>query len=40
MEKDKTTSLKWFEWGKLPKPLFIPVKNFMDQGLAKNVYST
>jgi hypothetical protein len=28
MESEKW---EWFEWGKLPKPLFIPTQNYVNQ---------
>lgn len=31
MEPDKTTEIGWFEWDKLPEPLFLPLKNLLDQ---------
>jgi len=28
-EPDKCLEWKWFDWHKLPKPLFLPVKNYI-----------
>src|SRR3989338_2191569 len=30
MEKDKSTGIGWFDLDKLPKPLFIPTKNMVE----------
>ncbi len=32
MEPEKCERWEWFEWNKLPKPLFIPVQNLLRQG--------
>lgn len=37
LDKEKISELEWFEWVKLPKPLFIPVKNFIKEGLVNAV---
>lgn len=31
MEPDKFEKWEWFEWGKLPKPLFLPIQNLLKQ---------
>jgi 8-oxo-dGTP diphosphatase len=31
MEPDKCEKWEWFEWGNLPEPLFIPIKNLLKQ---------
>lgn len=31
MEPEKCERLGWFGWNKLPKPLFLPVSNFVKQ---------
>ena len=31
MELDKCSNLSWFDWKKLPTPLFLPMENFLDQ---------
>ena len=31
MEPDKFEKWGWFEWGKLPKPLFLPIQNLLKQ---------
>ena len=31
MEPEKCEKLGWFEWEKLPHPLFIPIKNLLKQ---------
>ncbi len=33
LEPDKCEKWRWFEWKKLPSPLFLPVKNFLKQNL-------
>jgi len=30
-EPDKFEKWGWFEWGKLPKPLFLPIQNLLKQ---------
>ena len=30
-EPDKFEEWKWFEWGKLPRPLFLPVQRLVEQ---------
>jgi 8-oxo-dGTP diphosphatase len=30
-EPDKIEAVKWFEWGKFPSPLFIPLKNLLKK---------
>jgi 8-oxo-dGTP diphosphatase len=32
MEPNKSKEWQWFEWGKLPRPLFLPVDNLIKQG--------
>jgi len=32
MEKGKATDLGWFEWERLPQPLFLPIQNLLKQG--------
>ncbi|RLJ07409.1 MAG: DNA mismatch repair protein MutT [Candidatus Aenigmatarchaeota archaeon] len=32
MEPDKCERWEWFEWKKLPKPLFLPIRNLLKQG--------
>jgi len=32
MEPERCKKWGWFEWDKLPKPLFIPVQNLLKQG--------
>lgn len=36
MESDKITELNWFHRNKLPKPLFLPVKNFLKSFFIEN----
>jgi 8-oxo-dGTP diphosphatase len=31
-EPDKCKEWGWFEWDKLPKPLFLPIQNLIEQG--------
>ena len=31
MEPDKCEQWQWFQWGHLPEPLFVPIKNFLRQ---------
>ncbi|MBI2668989.1 NUDIX domain-containing protein [Candidatus Woesearchaeota archaeon] len=31
-EPDKTESIGWFSWDALPKPLFLPLENLLQQG--------
>ena len=31
-EPDKTGRWEWFSWGKLPQPLFLPVRHLREQG--------
>ena len=31
MEPEKCEKWEWFEWDKLPKPLFIPIQNLLKQ---------
>ncbi|MDO8657143.1 MAG: NUDIX hydrolase [Candidatus Levybacteria bacterium] len=31
MEPEKCSEWDWFEWNKLPKPLFLPVENLLKQ---------
>jgi 8-oxo-dGTP diphosphatase len=31
MELEKCERWDWFEWNKLPKPLFLPIKNLLKQ---------
>ncbi len=32
MEPDKSEKWSWFEWGSIPKPLFLPMENFLKSG--------
>jgi len=32
MEPHKCEKWDWFEWGKLPKPLFLPIENLLKEG--------
>ncbi|MDE1851393.1 MAG: NUDIX domain-containing protein [Candidatus Micrarchaeota archaeon] len=32
MEPDKCEAIGWFEWKRLPKPLFVPVQRLLEQG--------
>ncbi len=32
MENGKAKEIGWFEWGKLPEPLFLPIQNLLNQG--------
>ncbi|MDE1824497.1 MAG: NUDIX domain-containing protein [Candidatus Micrarchaeota archaeon] len=32
MEPGKCDGFGWFEWGKLPRPLFLPVRRLLEQG--------
>lgn len=32
MEPEKCEGWGWFEWGKLPQPLFIPIQNLLKRG--------
>jgi len=32
MEPDRFETWEWFEWGNLPKPLFLPIENLLKQG--------
>ncbi len=32
MENGKAKEIGWFEWGKLPQPLFLPMQNLLKQG--------
>ena len=31
MEPDKCRQWQWFQWGSLPEPLFLPIRNFLKQ---------
>lgn len=31
MEPEKCEKWQWFDWNKLPKPLFLPIKNLLRQ---------
>ena len=31
MEPDKCEQWQWFQWGRLPEPLFLPIRNFLKQ---------
>lgn len=33
-EPDKCEAWNWFEWSKLPKPSFLPIKNLQKQGFS------
>lgn len=33
-EPDQCEGWDWFEWDKLPEPLFVPIKNYLEQGLS------
>ena len=32
MEPDKIEQWGWFEWNKMPKPVFLPIENLQKQG--------
>jgi 8-oxo-dGTP diphosphatase len=32
LEPDRCEKWEWFEWNKMPKPLFIPIQNLLKQG--------
>jgi len=32
MEPEKCSEWNWFSWGKLPQPLFLPIRNLIKQG--------
>jgi len=32
MEPDKCACWQWFDWDKLPQPLFLPIQNLLKQG--------
>ena len=32
MEPDKCEEWRWFDWGALPEPLFMPTTNLLKQG--------
>ncbi|MEA3429949.1 MAG: NUDIX hydrolase [Nanoarchaeota archaeon] len=32
MEPEKCEKWEWFEWDKLPQPLFVPIQNLLKQG--------
>jgi 8-oxo-dGTP diphosphatase len=34
MEKGKAKEIGWFEWEKLPQPLFLPMQNLLKQGFS------
>lgn len=36
MEADKCERWEWFEWNKLPEPLFLPIQNLLTQGFRPN----
>tara|TARA_Y100000310_G_C20491390_1_gene719400 strand:- start:89 stop:526 length:438 start_codon:yes stop_codon:yes gene_type:complete len=38
MEPEKCEEWKWFDWGNLPDPLFIPIQNLLKQGFDLNKY--
>jgi len=31
MEPHKSSEIKWFDWNRLPKPLFLPIENLLKQ---------
>ncbi len=31
MEPDKCEQWQWFRWDRLPEPLFLPIRNFLEQ---------
>ena len=31
MEPDKCEQWQWFQWNRLPEPLFLPIRNFLKQ---------
>jgi 8-oxo-dGTP diphosphatase len=31
MEPDKCEQWQWFQWNRLPQPLFLPIRNFLKQ---------
>jgi 8-oxo-dGTP diphosphatase len=33
-EPDKCKQWKWFEWDRLPLPLFLPIRNLLNQGFS------
>lgn len=32
MEPEKSEEWQWFEWGNLPQPLFLPIRNLLKTG--------
>ncbi|MCL6269181.1 NUDIX hydrolase [Sansalvadorimonas sp. 2012CJ34-2] len=32
MEPDKCSEWGWFEWDKMPKPLFLPIRHLLEKG--------
>ena len=32
MEPDRFETWEWFEWNKMPRPLFLPIVNLLNQG--------
>lgn len=34
MESGKAIGIGWFEWGNLPKPLFLPMQNLLRRGFS------
>ncbi|MBI2128979.1 NUDIX domain-containing protein [Candidatus Woesearchaeota archaeon] len=34
MEPDKCEKWEWFEWSKLPQPLFLPIQNLLKQNFS------
>ena len=36
LEPDKMVKWQWFEWDKLPSPLFLPMQSLVDSGFRPN----
>ncbi len=39
MEPEKCEKWSWFEWNRLPSPLFLPTKNLLKQNFSPDAYS-